>query len=50
MTLAVLALDLLLATGGANTQNGVSAPVWVIVLAVVLILGIGITLIARCRR
>lgn len=46
----MITLAALLATGGANSQNGVSAPIWIIVLAVVVIVGVGITVFARRRK
>lgn len=39
-----------LATSGANSQDGVSAPIWLIVVAVAAIVIIGVVMIARRKR
>jgi len=39
-----------LATSGANSQDGASAPIWLIVAAVVAIVIIGIVVMARRKR
>jgi len=39
-----------LATTGANSQDGVSAPIWLIVAAVAAIVVIGVVVFARRKR
>ncbi|MGL3200396.1 MULTISPECIES: hypothetical protein [Curtobacterium] len=39
-----------LATGGANSQDGASAPIWLVVAAVAAIVIIGVVVIARRKR